>query len=80
MKLWTDGRTTEPAYTISSHRAFGSGELKKKLGGEGGGGVGEGDGERLVGGGARESVFFLLWIQSRGHNNALMYKLDKLNL
>ena len=30
MKLWTDdGRTTEPAYTISSPGAFGSGELKK---------------------------------------------------
>ena len=34
MKLWTDdgrmddGRTTEPAYTISSPGAFGSGELK----------------------------------------------------
>ena len=26
---WTDGRTTEPAYTISSPCAFGSGELKK---------------------------------------------------
>ena len=25
-----DGRTTEPAYTISSPGAFGSGELKKK--------------------------------------------------
>ena len=31
MKLWTDGRrTTEPAYTISSPGAFGSGELKSK--------------------------------------------------
>ena len=32
MKLWTDDdgrRTTEPAYTISSPGAFGSGELKK---------------------------------------------------
>ena len=30
LKLWTDdGRTTEPAYTISSPGAFGSGELKK---------------------------------------------------
>ena len=26
----TDGRTTEPAYTISSPGAFGSGELKSK--------------------------------------------------
>ena len=32
LKLWTDGRTTEPAYTISSPGAFGSGELKTKLG------------------------------------------------
>ena len=33
MKLWTDnGRTMEPAYTISSPGTFGSGELKKKLG------------------------------------------------
>ena len=38
MKLWTDDgrtddgrRTTEPAYTISSPGAFGSGELKTKL-------------------------------------------------
>ena len=31
MKLWTDdGRTTEPAYTISSPGAFGSGELIKR--------------------------------------------------
>ena len=28
----TDGRTTEPAYTISSPGAFGSGELKSELG------------------------------------------------
>ena len=30
LKLWTDDdeRTTEPAYTISSPGAFGSGELK----------------------------------------------------
>ena len=27
----TDGRTTEPAYTISSPGAFGSGELKINL-------------------------------------------------
>ena len=38
-----DGRTTEPAYTISSPGAFGSGELKKLFfffffGGGGGGG------------------------------------------
>ena len=26
----TDGRTTEPAYTVSFPGAFGSGELKKK--------------------------------------------------
>ena len=37
LKLWTDdgrrvtdGRTTEPAYIISSPGAFGSGELKKQ--------------------------------------------------
>ena len=34
MKLWTDvGRrtTTEPAYTITSPGAFGSGELKRRV-------------------------------------------------
>ena len=30
MKLWTDGRTTEAAYTKSSPGAFGSGELKNQ--------------------------------------------------
>ena len=30
MKVWTDdGRMTEASYPISSHRAFGSWELKK---------------------------------------------------
>ena len=32
MKLWTDdGRTTEPAYTISSPGAFGLGRLKRSI-------------------------------------------------
>ena len=34
-----DGRTTEPAYTISSPGAFGSGELKNAEGKGGGGGL-----------------------------------------
>ena len=50
MKLWTDGRrTTEPAYTISSPGAFGSGELKMRPGLPAGHYLGDRDEKYVIG-------------------------------